>query len=93
MAHYGAEDHPLAVYPMTYEEALTMQEDVLGTRRTAFPVSYVQCARCGRPTPRQQARMVPSNALSEERSEYEYLCPNCQAELASGEPDLPATNE
>ena len=70
-----------------------MQEDVLGTQRTAFPISYVQCARCGRLTSRQQARLVPSNALAEERSEYEYLCETCQAELASGENDLAATSE
>lgn len=66
-----------------------MQEDILGTRRTAFPVNYVQCARCGKPVPRQQAALVPSAALSDERSEYEYLCQTCQAELASGEKDYP----
>lgn len=70
-----------------------MQEDILGTRRTAFPTQYVQCVRCGKPTPRQQARLVPSDALSEERSEYEYLCPTCQAELDSGEKDLAEANE
>lgn len=70
-----------------------MQEDVLGTQRAAFPVSYVQCTRCGRLTARQQAILVPSDALSDERSEYEYLCQDCQAELASGESDLPTTNE
>jgi DNA-directed RNA polymerase subunit RPC12/RpoP len=69
-----------------------MQEDILGTRRAAFPASYVQCARCGKPTLRQQAKLVPSDALSEERSEYEYLCQTCQAELASGEIDLPTAN-
>ncbi len=69
-----------------------MQEDILGTRRTAFPVTYVQCAQCGKPTPRRQAKLVPSNALSEERSEYEYLCPTCQAELASGEKNLSTPN-
>ena len=31
-----------------------MQEDILGTRRTAFPTQYVQCVRCGKPTPRQR---------------------------------------
>lgn len=69
-----------------------MQEDILGTRKAAFPVTYVQCVQCGKPTPRSQARLVPSSALAEERSEYEYLCPTCQAELASGEKDLPTTN-
>lgn len=68
-----------------------MQEDILGTRRTALPGDYVQCVRCGNPTLRQQARLVPSDALAEERSEYEYLCPTCQAELDSGEKDLPET--
>jgi DNA-directed RNA polymerase subunit RPC12/RpoP len=70
-----------------------MEEDILGTRRTAFQASYVQCVRCGKPTLRQEARLVPSDALSEERSEYEYLCPTCQAELDSGEKDLSAANE
>ena len=69
-----------------------MQEDILGTRRTAFPVTYVQCARCGKLTPRRQASLVPSNALSEERSEYEYLCRTCHADLASGEKDLSTLN-
>jgi len=66
-----------------------MQEDILGTRRTAFSTNYVLCVRCGKPTLRQQARLVDSDALSEERSEYEYLCQTCQAELDSGEKDLP----
>jgi DNA-directed RNA polymerase subunit RPC12/RpoP len=70
-----------------------MQEDVLGTRRTAFPMKYVQCIRCNKPTPLRQARLVPSDALSEERSEYEYLCSTCQAELDGGEKDLSGTNE
>jgi NMD protein affecting ribosome stability and mRNA decay len=74
------------------QEVAAMQEDVLGTRKTAFPVTYVQCARCGKLTPRSQASLVPSNALAEERSEYEYLCQTCQAELASGEKDLSMSN-
>ena len=65
-----------------------MQEDILGTRRAIFPVNYVQCTRCGKPVPRQQATLVPSDALADERSEYEYLCQNCQTELASGEKDF-----
>jgi DNA-directed RNA polymerase subunit RPC12/RpoP len=69
-----------------------MQEDILGTRRAAFPVTYVQCAQCGKLTPRRQATLVPSNALSDERSEYEYLCQTCQAELASGEKNLSPLN-
>ncbi len=70
-----------------------MQEDILGTQRAVFPADYVQCARCGRLTLRQQALLVPSDALSDERSAYEYLCQDCQAELASGEKDLPTVNE
>lgn len=70
-----------------------MQEDILGTRRTVVPVQYVQCTRCGRPVPREQAQLVPSDALADERSEYEYLCPTCVAELASGEKDYTTATE
>ena len=70
-----------------------MQEDILGTQRAAFPIQYVLCTRCGKPVPSKQALLVPSDALSDERSEYEYLCQNCQAELASGEKDFSAAIE
>ena len=66
-----------------------MQEDILGTQQTIFPVRYVQCARCSKVVPHQQAALVASDVLSDEHSEYAYLCQTCQAELASGEKDYP----
>jgi endogenous inhibitor of DNA gyrase (YacG/DUF329 family) len=66
-----------------------MQEDVLGTRRTAISQRYVNCARCGKTTRQRDARVIQSNVLSDSNSEYEYLCPECQQALANGEKDLP----
>jgi endogenous inhibitor of DNA gyrase (YacG/DUF329 family) len=66
-----------------------MQEDVLGTRRTAVSETYVNCARCGKATRLRHARVIQSDALSESHSEFEYLCPECQQALAEGEKDLP----
>jgi endogenous inhibitor of DNA gyrase (YacG/DUF329 family) len=66
-----------------------MQEDILGTRRTAISETYVQCARCNKATRLRYARIIQSDALSESKSEYEYLCPECQKALAEGEKDLP----
>ncbi len=68
-----------------------MQEDVLGTRRTVVSEIYFNCARCGKVTHLRHARVIQSDALSESRSEFEYLCPECQAALANGEKDLPLT--
>jgi hypothetical protein len=65
-----------------------MEEDELGTRHEIDPVDYVACARCGKLLPRNDMALVPSDAL-EGRSEYDYLCPECQVELADGEQDLP----
>lgn len=64
-----------------------MQEDVLGTRRTAFSETYVNCARCNRATRLQY--VIQSDVLSDSHSEFEYLCPECQKALADGEKDLP----
>ncbi|GCE10913.1 hypothetical protein KTT_07720 [Tengunoibacter tsumagoiensis] len=66
-----------------------MQEDVLGTRRTAVSDPYVLCARCGKATRLRYARIIQNDVLSESKSEYEYLCPECQNALANGEKDLP----
>jgi DNA-directed RNA polymerase subunit RPC12/RpoP len=66
-----------------------MQEDVLGTRRTAIKETYVTCARCSKATRLRDARMVQSDVLSDGKSDFEYLCPDCQKALASGEKDLP----
>ena len=66
-----------------------MQEDVLGTRRTAVSHKYVNCARCGKATRLRYARMIQSDVLSESHSEYEYICPECQKALVDGEKDLP----
>jgi uncharacterized protein with PIN domain len=65
-----------------------MQEDVLGTRRTAIPEKYVICARCNKPTRLRYARIVQSDVLSDSHSEYEYICPECQKALADGEKEL-----
>ena len=65
-----------------------MQEDVLGTRRTAISDPFVTCARCNKATRLRYARIVQSDVLSEGNSEYEYLCPECQKALANGEKDL-----
>ncbi len=65
-----------------------MQEDVLGTRRTAVSDPFVTCARCNKATRLRYARIVQSDVLSESNSEYEYLCPECQKALANGEKDI-----
>ena len=66
-----------------------MQEDVLGTRRTAISDPLVTCARGSKVTRLRYARIVQSDVLSDSHSEYEYLCPECQKALADGEKDLP----
>ncbi len=66
-----------------------MQEDVLGTRRTAISETYVTCARCNKATRLGYARVIQSDVLSDSNSEFEYLCPECQKALADGEKDLP----
>lgn len=66
-----------------------MQEDILGTRRTAVSETYVNCARCGKPTHLRFATVIQSDVLSESNSEFEYICPDCQKALANGEKELP----
>jgi endogenous inhibitor of DNA gyrase (YacG/DUF329 family) len=65
-----------------------MQEDVLGTRLTAVSETYVTCARCNKATRVRYARIIQSDVLSDTKSEFEYLCPECQKALANGEKDL-----
>lgn len=65
-----------------------MQEDVLGTRLTAISETYVTCARCNKATRLRYARIIQSDVLSDTKSEFEYICPECQKALASGEKDL-----
>ncbi len=65
-----------------------MQEDVLGTRRTAISDPFVTCARCNKATRLRYARIIQSDVLSDSNSEYEYLCPECQKALANGEKDI-----
>lgn len=55
-----------------------MQEDVLGTRRTAVSQQYVNCARYGKATRLRNARVIQSDVLSDSNSEYEYICLECQ---------------
>jgi DNA-directed RNA polymerase subunit RPC12/RpoP len=66
-----------------------MQEDILGTRRTAVSETYVSCARCGKATRLRDARVIQSDVFSDSLSEYEYICQDCQKALAEGEKDLP----
>jgi DNA-directed RNA polymerase subunit RPC12/RpoP len=68
-----------------------MQEDFLGTRRTAVTETYVNCARCNKITRLQDARVVQSDVLSDSHSDFEYLCLECQKALSEGEKDLPIT--
>jgi len=65
-----------------------MQEDVLGTRRTAISDPFVTCGRCNKVTRLRYARIIQSDVLSDSNSEYEYLCPECQKALANGEKDI-----
>lgn len=65
-----------------------MQEDVLGTRRTAISETYVNCAKCGKAIRLRYARIIKSDVLSDSNSEFEYICPECQT-LIAGEKDLP----
>lgn len=67
-----------------------MQEDLLGPQQEVLGAEYVLCARCGAPVARDAARVVPADAL-DTRSEYDYLCPDCDLALADGEQDLPTT--
>ncbi len=65
-----------------------MQEDVLGTRLTTTSETYVNCARCNKATLLRYARIIQTDVLTDSKSEFEYLCPECQKALASGEKDL-----
>jgi len=66
-----------------------MQEDILGTRKTAISETYVNCVRCGKATRLRYARVIKSDVLSDSNSEFEYVCPECQKALIAGENDLP----
>ncbi|GCE47728.1 hypothetical protein EI42_05143 [Thermosporothrix hazakensis] len=67
-----------------------MQEDILGTRRTAVPETFVTCARCGQATLVREARVIESDVLSDGTiSEFVYICPDCQKAIDAGEKDLP----
>jgi hypothetical protein len=66
-----------------------MQEDVLGTRRTAISETYVNCVRCGKAMRLRYARVINSDVLSDSNSEFEYICPDCQNALNAGEKDIP----
>jgi hypothetical protein len=65
-----------------------MQEDVLGTRRTAIPEKLVTCSRCNKVVRLRDARLVQSDVLSGTISEYEYICRECDKALAEGEKDI-----
>ena len=63
-----------------------MQEDVLGTLSTITRTNVaVTCARCGKATPRSQARIVASAVLDDAHSEFTYLCRECDAAIKAGE--------
>lgn len=81
--------------PMRYEAARrgrergsAVEEDEIGAQRVIGHSDYVECSRCGLPTLRWLAQMIPSNAL-ETQSDYEFLCESCRQALADGEQDLP----
>lgn len=67
-----------------------MEEDVLGPQQDVSVEEYVVCSRCDASIPRSSAAVVPADAL-EDRSEYGYLCRDCELALADGEKDLPTT--
>lgn len=67
-----------------------MEEDSLGPQQEVLGSEYVLCARCGAPMTRAAAAVVPADAL-DSRSEYDYLCLDCDLALADGEQDLPTT--
>ena len=63
-----------------------MQEDVLGTRRSAIPaLVFVTCMRCGKAIARQDAKIVGSSTLTDSTTEFEYLCRDCQSAMESGD--------
>ena len=66
-----------------------MQEDVLGTRRTAISETYVNCVRCGKAMLLRYAHVINSDVLSDSNSEFEYICSDCQKSLNAGEKDIP----
>lgn len=66
-----------------------MQEDILGTRRTAVSETYVNCVRCSKAIRLRYARIINSDVLSDSNSEFEYICPECQQSLHTGEKDIP----
>lgn len=91
---YGAQGqapilHVVKLLKLKERQVSAMQEDVLGTRRTAISETYVTCARCNKATRLRYARIIQSDVLSDSHSEFEYLCPECQQALADGEKDLP----
>ena len=79
----------LKLLKLKERQVSAMQEDVLGTRRTAVSETYVTCVRCNKATRLHHARIIQSDVLSDSHSEFEYLCPECQQALADGEKDLP----
>jgi hypothetical protein len=81
--------HVVKLLKLKERQVSVMQEDVLGTRRTAISETYVTCARCNKATRLRHARIIQSDVLSDSHSEFEYLCPECQQALADGEKDLP----
>jgi hypothetical protein len=67
-----------------------MQEDVIGTQRSVLPtMMLVQCVRCGKSVPRNEAKIVDANVFSESQSDFDYICRDCQTELSAGEGDIP----
>jgi hypothetical protein len=51
-----------------------MQENVLGTRRTAVMEMFVTCTHCGYTTSLRYARVMQSNVFLERNSTYEHMC-------------------
>ncbi len=63
-----------------------MEEDVLGTLRTVTRTAiFVPCSRCGKMTPRSQARIVDTAVLEDTHSEFSYICHECDHAIKAGE--------
>jgi hypothetical protein len=57
-----------------------MQEDILGPQRELpGEKQMTSCAICGRPLPRHEARLVPTEELiaAPVGSEFQEICPDC----------------
>lgn len=66
-----------------------MEEDVLGTREEAVGDRYVSCTSCGRPIPREVAKLADRDVPEETFSAQAELCPDCRRLRELGEENPP----